>query len=142
MSKQTITIKGAYELITDCAESIDTAHHAVKLHMLQSDAMLRDRIHVEKLTGCSCFLTNNLLEVVELIQDVIYESKDIVKYVMNMDIKDDIRIVANYPGIGKKFLSSKQEVAIPCDSVVVIISKEFDEYGFLHKLYVKTCYPF
>lgn len=131
-----------YEYINQFVESLNSECHAVFEHEYVSDENLKTRIKAESVSGASCFYDG--CDVIELISDIVYDSTDIVIWLKNDEIREDLRIVADIPSCGKKYMRKNHvwsDGAIQCDHVIVLLRKIYDKYGCLDKVVLLTAYP-
>lgn len=139
MNKQT---QYFYQLIEECVETFNEAHHAIFEHSFKTDEQLMNRIRCESVDGASCF--SKEMDIVEVVSDIIYESTELLKWMKEKD-DGDLRLSEPVENCGKKYLSSKahdwRKGAIPCNTVIVILGKKYDISGSVIGIYVKTAYP-
>jgi hypothetical protein len=132
-----------YEVIETCVEGLlSVKSHAVYEHEYKTDEQLKTRCAIEKTAGASCF--NEGVDVVEKIVDIIYDSTVIIPW-LDSETNDDLLIVTEEKGCGRKFLRSGNHVwadgALVCDKIILILGKRRDMAGGVTGMYVKTCYP-
>lgn len=133
-----------YEIIEKCVEELETGTcHAILEHTQKTDEQLINRIAVEKTLGASTF--SEEVDAVELISDCIYDSVELISWIKQDRIKEDIIIHSDCPACGRKFIKdwshNWQDGSLPCNTVTVILGKRFDEGNCLVGIYVKTAYP-
>lgn len=131
-----------YDSMNRFISSLNPECHAVFEHEYVPDEKLKTRIKAEKVLGASCFSEG--CDIIELISDIIYDSTEIVLWLKNESIKEDLRIVTEVQECGKKYMRKNhvwQQGAIPCNHVVVIVRKIFDRYGYFDKIVLVTAYP-
>lgn len=133
-----------YQIIEKCVENLqEIPSHAILEHTGKSDEQLINRIAVEKTQGASTFADG--LDAVELISDCIYDSVELISWIKNNRITEDIIIHSEYSNCGRKFIKDRshnwEDGSLPCDTVTVILGKVFDKGNCLIGIYVKTAYP-
>lgn len=132
-----------YALIEECVESITQDTHAIIEHQYKTDEQLKTRVSVEKTIGASCFAKD--VDAVELITDCIYDSIEILQWMKNNKVTEDLIIHLEQDGCGKKFIKNRthnwEDGAIVCNVVTVILGKKMDKAGCLTGIFLKTAYP-
>lgn len=134
-----------YKIVEESLDNLNLLSHACTEHAYAPDFYLQCRIKGQHVKAASCF--NKDVDVAEIIREVVESQDGLVSWLK--DPTNNERIFTSeegeYPNIGRKFLNSREhnweDGAIPCNQVVVICGKHFDEAGCLTDIYVKTCYP-